>query len=125
MKIPACVLSLCFSACFAYGEESVFYVSVTGDDANGGMAAAPFRTIAKALEMAPEGSEIRVAGGLYEESLESSKSSITLCGSYNADFTGRDLVGGRTVIKAPDTSSACYTVSGERCRSEILICRNR
>ena len=121
MNRLVCAAMLCLSASFAYGENAVYHVSSdVGNDANEGSVSAPFKTIAKALEATPEGGEIRVAGGLYEEALVSVKSSVTLRGSYNADFTDRDLVNGRTVIKPPNTSYDCYTVSGDGVTSNVL-----
>lgn len=45
---------------------STYYVSTTGDNANSGTQARPFRTVQKAVNVAPAGSVIVVANGTYD-----------------------------------------------------------
>lgn len=50
-------------------DAGVFYVRITGDDANSGMSPAEaFRTISRAASMAPAGSIIYVGAGTYSDS---------------------------------------------------------
>jgi hypothetical protein len=58
-------MSLCFSA--ASAQPSSFYVSTTGNDANPGTQAAPWRTIQHAADTARAGSTVNVRGGIYQE----------------------------------------------------------
>jgi len=44
-----------------------FYVSATGNDSNSGTAAAPFRTIQKAADLAAPGDTVYIRGGTYKQ----------------------------------------------------------
>jgi parallel beta-helix repeat protein len=59
------VLSLIVSSTSAHAAS--LYVSLSGNDANAGTLAAPFRTINKASAMAKPGDVVNVRGGVYNE----------------------------------------------------------
>ena len=90
--------------------RTVHYVSTAGSNRNDGSQAAPWRTIQHAVANSAmkEFDEIRISGGLYDESVFLSsksayvgnKSRLTLKGSYDANWN-RDLVSARTVIRPP------------------------
>jgi len=48
---------------------SAFYVSAAGNDSNSGTAAAPFRTIQKAADLATAGNTVYIRGGTYREEI--------------------------------------------------------
>lgn len=57
-------------AMFAQADAVIYYVSPSGLDSNAGTSVAtPFRTIQHALDLAVPGTEIRLAPGIYKESL--------------------------------------------------------
>ncbi|MCX7819112.1 MAG: DUF1565 domain-containing protein [Kiritimatiellae bacterium] len=62
---PAALLLLLASMIPAAGTE--YHVATTGDDANPGTAAAPFRTIQRAADLALPGDVITVHAGIYRE----------------------------------------------------------
>ncbi|MCK5808765.1 DUF1565 domain-containing protein [bacterium] len=67
-------------------------VSVDGDDATGtGSKTAPFKTIAKAIEMAVAGDEICVSAGDYNETLTLTKDNLTIKGGYTPVDFKRDV----------------------------------
>ena len=87
--------------------RGVHYVSLGGSDDNDGTRARPWRTIGHAIADAStkEYDEVKVQGGLYEESVTNSAKMggvphLVLTGGWNADWE-RDLVGSRTVITPP------------------------
>jgi hypothetical protein len=59
-------LFVCLSAAFAQPNSS-FYVSTTGDDANPGTEAAPWRSVQHAADTVRAGGTVNVRGGIYGE----------------------------------------------------------
>ncbi|MBI5933168.1 MAG: right-handed parallel beta-helix repeat-containing protein [Chloroflexi bacterium] len=53
---------------------SIYYVSLTGSDANSGASSAPFKTFAKAVSVLVPGDTLRIYAGTYTEQLKVSKS---------------------------------------------------
>src|SRR5688572_20747075 len=53
---------------------NVYYVSLTGNDANPGTASAPFRTFAKANSVLTAGSTLNIYAGVYNQQLRITKS---------------------------------------------------
>lgn len=87
------------------------YVNVAkGSNRNDGSSPAQaFKDIQKAVDEAPDGAEIRVAEGNYEGKLGagyiSVKKYVSIIGGYNADFTQRDVIKYRTMVRpGPATS---------------------
>lgn len=77
-------------SCFA---SATLHVSTTGDDANEGRAARPFKTIAKALTIATPGDTVCVRAGVYRERVSFPKSGsagapITLAGEAGTIIDG-------------------------------------
>ena len=100
--------------------DLVSYVSSEGTDVSGrGSVELPYRTIGYALENALEGQEIRIAGGLYEESVtnrddKAGKGAIKFIGSWKGDFSARDLRNCRTIVRPPEaflTKVPCFLIS--------------
>lgn len=54
----------------------VFYVATTGDDANAGTLASPWKTLNHAMGAVPAGATIYARGGTYSESVTASKSGV-------------------------------------------------
>lgn len=106
-----CLVMLGLCGCGAFGQRnSTFYVSTTGNDANAGTQAAPWRTIQHAADTARAGSTVEVRGGVYEELL-------TLPASGNATdgyITFRSYAGETAVLDAehftPQGRSAIVTI---------------
>ncbi len=69
-----CFVALSTVASFAVSSASAadYYVSGLGDDANGGSAVAPFRTITKAVSQAGAGDTIYLDEGFYDTSADES-----------------------------------------------------
>lgn len=84
------------------------HVSPTGSDETGdGSKALPYRTIQHAVDKAVQGQEIRIAGGLYEESVTNDvnnggKEGLQFVGSWKDDFSERDLLNCRTIVRPPE-----------------------
>ena len=84
------------------------HVSPSGSDETGdGSKALPYRTIQQAVARAEQGQEIRIAGGLYEESVTNfvnrgGKEGLQFVGSWKADFSERDLRNCRTTVRPPE-----------------------
>ncbi|HEY8401806.1 MAG TPA: right-handed parallel beta-helix repeat-containing protein [Cytophagaceae bacterium] len=72
--------------------QNTYYVSVTGNNANIGSLAAPFRTIQHAVNTAASGDIIYVMDGVYNEKVNISKSGITLSAmaGHNPVIDGND-----------------------------------
>ena len=88
------------------------FVATTGSDTDGeGTAAVPYATLTKAVSVAAKGDVIKVAGGVYEEAVVNGVAQLTVSGSWNADFTARDLRNCRTVIKAPTNKAICWSAN--------------
>jgi hypothetical protein len=62
---------------------SIYYVSTTGADTNAGTQAAPFRTIAKAANVAAAGDTVIVLPGTYNESVNLTRSGSAAGGKIN------------------------------------------
>ena len=58
-------MSLCVGA--KASHAATFYVATTGNDANPGTAAAPFRTLLKGVQTLSSGDTLIVKGGTYAE----------------------------------------------------------
>jgi len=81
-------------------------VATTGNDANAGTSAAPFRTVQRALDVALAGDTIVVRAGLYRERVAFKSSGVTLQGDAGAIIDGGDLVQGW--VPAPERGPYIY-----------------
>ena len=73
-----------------------FYVATTGNDANSGTLASPWKTISKALASVPAGSVINARAGVYNENLFIRDQAGTTVQSYPGE---------RAVISAPSATN--------------------
>jgi hypothetical protein len=110
----------------AFGQRnSSFYVSTTGDDANPGTRAAPWRTVQHAADTARAGTTVNVRGGTYEERV-----SINASGNANDGYiTFRSYPGETAVLDAehlvPEGRSGVLTIHNQSyVRIEGLEIRN-
>lgn len=108
-KHSGIVLALATALLYAGAARSAeIYVSTNGSDENGaGTVEAPYRTIQYAFSKADTNDEVRVAGGMYRESVTnlvggSIAPSIHMSGSWLEDFSARDLENYRSTIKPPN-----------------------
>src|SRR5687767_3500679 len=104
---------------------NVYYVSLTGNDANPGTASAPFRTFAKANSVLTAGSTLYIYAGVYTQPLK-----ITKSGTSSAWITVKPL-GGNVAIDLQKLTSpsmevrASYvTVIGLEVRNASDVCVN-
>ena len=86
-----------------------YYVSRSGSNNNDGLSpSTAVKNIQKAIDLASEGSEIRVAEGNYFGFLNKGNiiidKPLVIMGGYNADFSERDVLKYLTTI-APDDNS--------------------
>lgn len=82
----ALAIALLVVLCFALAPinvksaGTVYYVSTTGNDANSGTLASPFRTIRKGISSLSSGSILYIRGGTYFERISLSLSNVTISG---------------------------------------------
>ena len=82
-----------------------YYVSRSGSNKNDGLSpSTAVKNIQKAIDLASDGSEIRVAEGLLNKGNIIIDKPLVIMGGYNADFTERDVLKYLTTI-APDDNS--------------------
>lgn len=87
------------------------YVSPAGSDETGdGSKALPYKTIQCAVDHSADHDWIYVAGGTYGESVVTPTYRY-FSGSWNADFSARDLRNGRTVVVSASASEPCLSIS--------------
>lgn len=92
------------------GGESVIYVSKSGDDADPGTEAEPMLTIGAGITAAEAlgiPSEVRVSGGLYDESVTLVEG-VSLFGGYSTDWALRDADKYTTTIADPAVADGVW-----------------
>ncbi len=94
-----------------------WYVSANvGNNKNDGSQAAPFKNIWKALDKAANGDVIHVAGGEYFGRMNCGwvevKKAVTLLGSYNDNFSARDLQNTPSCLRPKNEQFATRPKSG-------------
>ncbi len=97
------------NAAAAAASGEIFYVSRSGNNRSDGKTPqTAVKNIQKAIDIAPEGSEIRVAEGNYYGLLNVGyiviDKPISILGGYNSDFTERDILKYKTTIQ-PDVAT--------------------
>lgn len=104
------ILASAMILAFAGAARSAeIYVSTAGSDETGaGTIESPYRTIHRAVSAAAGGDEIRVAGGEYNESVTNAVERLTFTGSWDDDFTARDLRNNRSVVKPANAALPCF-----------------
>jgi hypothetical protein len=96
MKYSILFLVLSFVGQVSGQVNSLFYVSVDGNDSNPGTQTAPWRTVQHAADTARAGSTVNVRGGIYEELV-----TINVSGNANDGFiTFRSFPGETAVLDA-------------------------
>jgi hypothetical protein len=106
--------ALLLCTCGAFGQRSSsFYVSTTGDDANPGTQASPWRTVQHAADTARAGSTVNVRGGIYEERV-----SINASGNASDGYiTFRSSPGQTAILDAghlvPEGRSGILTIHNQ------------
>lgn len=113
--------------------SALYYVSsVLGSNRNEGTSQnSPFKNIQKAIEVAPEGSEILVAEGNYFGTLNSGNivvdKGIVIKGGYSSDFTERDILRYRSTVCPSAVSDSTQnghgtmTVKARKQGSKVII----
>jgi hypothetical protein len=95
MKLKVLILcAFVVCACRAFGQRgSSFFVSTSGNDANPGTQAKPWRTVQHAADTARAGSTVNVRGGTYEERV-----SINASGNASEGFIEFKSYPGETAV---------------------------
>jgi len=90
----------------ARAAEAVLYVAPGG---SGDVCSllAPCGSVQHAVDLAPPGAEVRIAGGVYSENLTLTRS-VTLRGGWDVSFTAQTLIPGATVVQ--DAGAAQHNV---------------
>ena len=96
LSLLAC-MSLCGGA--KASHAATFYVATTGNDANPGTAAAPFRTLLKGVQTLRSGDTLIVKQGTYAEGISTIPS-----GSAGAHTTLQAAPGEAVTLQAPSSS---------------------
>ena len=86
--------------------ENVYYVSMTGSDANPGTASAPFKTFGKAASLLRAGSTLYILPGTYNEQLK------ILNSGMNGDWITIKPFGGPVVIDLKNASNSAVILQG-------------
>jgi hypothetical protein len=110
-----------------FGSAADFYVSPSGDDGNPGSMASPWRTVQKAADTVPAGSNVYLREGIYEEKVE-----INVSGSMGGGFiTFQPAPGEKAIIDGSNlpfdanNSNALIAIYGQSyLRIEGLELRN-
>ena len=127
MKVKVLTLLALFVCSWgAFGQRGTsFYVSPTGNDANSGTQASPWRTVQHAADTARAGSNVNVRGGTYEERVN-----INVSGNASEGFiTFRSYPGETAILDAghlvPEGRSGVLTIHNKSyVRIEGLEIRN-
>ena len=107
-------------SCICFGQTN-YYVATTGNNANSGSLAAPWKTIQYALNQLPANSILNVFPGTYTEKISIPISNITLK-NYSATLPIIDATGltGQDAIIAI-TSKSNVTIDGLELRNNIRL----
>ena len=95
---------------------ATFYVATTGSDDNPGSAAAPWRTVGKALRSLSAGQSAVVRGGTYVEALW-----VDRGGTANAPITIRAAPGEVAVIDAPGDAALVMASGAQYLRFQGIV----
>jgi parallel beta-helix repeat protein len=107
MKSKIIILALLFSACMPLMQPlatpmvSTYYVATTGNDANPGTQAQPWKTIQKVANTVNAGDTVIFSGGTYELSSHAA-TVFTRSGSASQPITLRSASGQQAIIKSGD-----------------------
>ena len=104
---------------------TVYYVSLTGNDANSGSSSAPFKTFAKANSMLSAGSILYIYAGVYNEQLKISKSGTSSAWITVKPVSGTVVIDMRNAVTMGVNVNASYvTITGLEVRNSGDICVN-
>jgi parallel beta-helix repeat protein len=100
----------------ATAHAATYYVALSGNDANGGSLAAPFKTVTRASYSAKAGDTVQVRGGTYSERVmigsKGTASAYVTFQPYAGEkviFDGKSLASGNNVVTV---SEASYVIFG-------------
>ncbi|MHC4427527.1 MAG: right-handed parallel beta-helix repeat-containing protein [Planctomycetota bacterium] len=103
-------------AAAADGPSVIFVDAATCPDMGNGTRRNPFCSIQDAIDAASSGGEVRVAAGVYEETIELWGKAITVRAVDGPDVTTIDALGTGTVVTCegvgPDTVIDGFTITG-------------
>ena len=97
-------------------DAATYYTATTGNDANPGTEAKPFRTLNRGVKLLKPGDTLRVKSGTYAESLNNSIPGGT---SWSAPVTVAAYPGHMVTLR-PTTSTNIITISGSSKRFIII-----
>lgn len=110
-----CVFVGLFPVC---GRAVDRYVSMSGNNANAGTLALPWRTVQYAATTANAGDTVYVRGGTYSERVNFTKSGTASAPIVFREYPGEAPVIDQTGVTPPDFDSALFTLSN---RSHVII----
>ena len=106
MRFTKVAVAIAFVVAAATTQAAERIVSLSGNDANAGTLAAPFRTINKASSIAQPGDVISVRGGVYNAAV-----SISAKGTSAARITFRSYPGENAILDGTGIGSSTILVN--------------
>ena len=103
---------------YLHADRVNYYVSTTGDDANAGTDAAPFKTIGYALSVMQSGDYLFIKGGTYAEGIDITGKSGIVIKNYQADLPVLTQL-----VNIQDSSD--ITIAGFALNNSIVIGNSR
>ena len=91
----------------AHAAGATYYVALSGDDANSGTQAAPFRTIQKAATVAQAGDTVVVRAGTYRETVTPAHA-----GTASSPIIFKPSPGERVVVSGADLVTSWTPIAG-------------
>jgi parallel beta-helix repeat protein len=120
-RLIGLLLIVALSFTIARAQVNTYYVATTGSNTAAGTISAPFKTITRALTVAPIGSTIYVRGGTYKERVTISKADV-LVSAYQTELAIID--GGNILPGGGDIYAPLVSVSGARAVLQNFEVRN-
>src|SRR5215210_6107925 len=106
MRVSKVAVAVVFVVVSSAAQAAERFVSLSGNDANAGTVAAPFRTINKASSVALPGDVISVRGGVYNAAV-----SISAKGTATARITFRSYPGEKATLDGTGIGTSAILVN--------------
>ena len=103
---------------------TTYYVATTGNDANAGASAAPFKTIQKCANVASAGNVCSVAAGTYAERVNVTRAGIVFQGNGLVTMQGFTITADNTSVKGFYMTGMASTLVGLSVSSKSCVIEN-